>query len=43
MKAISHDHEEEEDTMVDEIKEMFDDPRDARKAIILGEILNRRY
>lgn len=43
LKSIPHDHEEEGDTMVDEIKEMFDDPRDARKAIILGEILNRKY
>lgn len=41
--AIPHDHEEEEDTLADDIKEMFDDPSDARKAIILSEILNRRY
>ena len=43
LKAIIHDHEVEEDTLVDDIKDMLDDPRDARKAIILSEILNRRY
>ncbi len=41
--AIPHDHEEENDEVVDEIKEMLEDPRDAKKAIILSEILNRRY
>ncbi len=43
LTAIRHDHEEEEETFAGEIKEMLSDPEDARKAIILGEILNRRY
>ncbi len=43
LKSIFHDHEEEEDTIADEVREMFSDPQDAKKAIILGEILNRRY
>ncbi len=41
--GIPHNHEEEEDTLAEDIKEMFNDPEDSRKAIVLSEILNRRY
>ncbi|XOV95083.1 MAG: hypothetical protein ACFHWX_10300 [Bacteroidota bacterium] len=43
LKAILHDHEEEESTFADDIKEMFNDPQDAKKAVVLSEILNRKY
>lgn len=44
LKNILHDHEDvEEDSTVDDVREMLSNPQDAKKAIILGEILGRRY
>ena len=37
------EREEEENEMASELKEMLRSPHDARKAVILSEILNRRY
>lgn len=42
-KAIPHDHDEEEDTVADDIRSMLSQPEDAKRAIILGEIINRKY